>query len=242
MISPALEFSMLRGDRRGRCSQPARCHRLRRRIWSAARRAGRLPGSCPRSRRSPLLATSCTSQPASRHAEIDRTLALRPGWRRTRSEIHNSRVTVRAPSRANTRRAATACSAATTPPSPPRAAPQPDPLRPDPGRRRVGADAAPYAVRAPGRAGLSHGPRILPAQPRGQRPLDRQHLRDATGVRRRAPTSCRRHARTPGAGRAPSRMATPTWSPYGVSQYLIDQLAPLESARSVELKVYRGGT
>jgi hypothetical protein len=37
-------------------------------------------------------------------------------------------------------------------------------------------------------------------------------------------------------------MATPTWSPYGVSQYLIDQLAPLESARSVELKVYRGGT
>jgi carboxypeptidase C (cathepsin A) len=30
-------------------------------------------------------------------------------------------------------------------------------------------------------------------------------------------------------------------TPYGVSQYLIDQLAPLEAARSVELKVYRGG-
>jgi carboxypeptidase C (cathepsin A) len=30
-------------------------------------------------------------------------------------------------------------------------------------------------------------------------------------------------------------------TPYGVSQYLIDQLAPIESARPVELKVYRGG-
>jgi carboxypeptidase C (cathepsin A) len=30
-------------------------------------------------------------------------------------------------------------------------------------------------------------------------------------------------------------------TPYGVSQYLIDQLAPLETARPVELKVYRGG-
>jgi carboxypeptidase C (cathepsin A) len=30
-------------------------------------------------------------------------------------------------------------------------------------------------------------------------------------------------------------------TPYGVSQYLIDQLAPLEGARPVELKVYRGG-
>jgi carboxypeptidase C (cathepsin A) len=30
-------------------------------------------------------------------------------------------------------------------------------------------------------------------------------------------------------------------TPYGVSQYLIDQLAPLEAGRPVELKVYRGG-
>ena len=30
-------------------------------------------------------------------------------------------------------------------------------------------------------------------------------------------------------------------TPYGVSQYLIDQLAPLEGARPVELKLYRGG-
>ena len=30
-------------------------------------------------------------------------------------------------------------------------------------------------------------------------------------------------------------------TPYGVSQYLIDQLAPLEAARPVELKLYRGG-
>jgi len=30
-------------------------------------------------------------------------------------------------------------------------------------------------------------------------------------------------------------------TPYGVSQYLIDQLAPIEGARPVELKVYRGG-
>ena len=30
-------------------------------------------------------------------------------------------------------------------------------------------------------------------------------------------------------------------TPYAVSQYLADQLAPLEGARPVELKVYRGG-
>ena len=30
-------------------------------------------------------------------------------------------------------------------------------------------------------------------------------------------------------------------TPYGVSQYLIDQLAPIDTARPVELKVYRGG-
>jgi carboxypeptidase C (cathepsin A) len=30
-------------------------------------------------------------------------------------------------------------------------------------------------------------------------------------------------------------------TPYGVSQYLIDQLAPLDKARPVELKLYRGG-
>ena len=30
-------------------------------------------------------------------------------------------------------------------------------------------------------------------------------------------------------------------TPYGVSQYLIDQLAPIDGARPVELKVYRGG-
>jgi carboxypeptidase C (cathepsin A) len=30
-------------------------------------------------------------------------------------------------------------------------------------------------------------------------------------------------------------------TPYGVSQYLIDQMAPLEGARPVELKLYRGG-
>ena len=30
-------------------------------------------------------------------------------------------------------------------------------------------------------------------------------------------------------------------TPYGVSQYLIDQLAPLEGARPIELKLYRGG-
>ena len=30
-------------------------------------------------------------------------------------------------------------------------------------------------------------------------------------------------------------------TPYGVSQYLIDQMAPLERARPVELKLYRGG-
>jgi carboxypeptidase C (cathepsin A) len=30
-------------------------------------------------------------------------------------------------------------------------------------------------------------------------------------------------------------------TPYGVSQYLIDQLAPIDTGRPVELKVYRGG-
>ena len=30
-------------------------------------------------------------------------------------------------------------------------------------------------------------------------------------------------------------------TPYAVSRYLIDQLAPLEAARPVELKLYRGG-
>jgi carboxypeptidase C (cathepsin A) len=30
-------------------------------------------------------------------------------------------------------------------------------------------------------------------------------------------------------------------TPYGVSQYLIDQLAPIDGARPIELKVYRGG-
>ena len=30
-------------------------------------------------------------------------------------------------------------------------------------------------------------------------------------------------------------------TPYGVSQYLIDQLAPIDKARPIELKVYRGG-
>jgi carboxypeptidase C (cathepsin A) len=30
-------------------------------------------------------------------------------------------------------------------------------------------------------------------------------------------------------------------TPYGVSKYLIDQLAPIDTARPIELKVYRGG-
>jgi len=30
-------------------------------------------------------------------------------------------------------------------------------------------------------------------------------------------------------------------TPYGISRYLIDQLAPIDTARPIELKVYRGG-
>lgn len=46
---------------------------------------------------------------------------------------------------------------------------------------------------------------------------------------------------SPGMGVLITHGYTDLVTPYGVSQYLIDQLAPLEGARPVELKVYRGG-
>jgi carboxypeptidase C (cathepsin A) len=47
--------------------------------------------------------------------------------------------------------------------------------------------------------------------------------------------------RNPGLGVLVVHGYTDLVTPYGVSRYLIDQLAPLEKARPVELKVYRGG-
>lgn len=48
-------------------------------------------------------------------------------------------------------------------------------------------------------------------------------------------------ARNPALGVLVTHGYTDLVTPYGVSQYLIDQLAPIDKARPVELKVYRGG-
>jgi carboxypeptidase C (cathepsin A) len=51
----------------------------------------------------------------------------------------------------------------------------------------------------------------------------------------------RARARNPALGVLITHGYTDLVTPYGVSQYLIDQLAPLDKARPVELKLYRGG-
>src|SRR5262245_6586843 len=48
-------------------------------------------------------------------------------------------------------------------------------------------------------------------------------------------------AQTPALGALIAHGYTDLVTPYAVSQYLVDQLAPLEGARPVELKLYRGG-
>src|SRR5262245_4489596 len=48
-------------------------------------------------------------------------------------------------------------------------------------------------------------------------------------------------ARNPALGALIAHGYTDLVTPYAVSQYLVDQLAPLEGARPVELKLYRGG-
>ena len=48
-------------------------------------------------------------------------------------------------------------------------------------------------------------------------------------------------ARNPSLGVLVTHGYTDLVTPYGVSQYLIDQLAPLDGARPIALKVYRGG-
>ena len=47
--------------------------------------------------------------------------------------------------------------------------------------------------------------------------------------------------RNPGLGVLVTHGYTDVVTPYGISRYLIDQLAPIDKARPVELKVYRGG-
>jgi carboxypeptidase C (cathepsin A) len=47
--------------------------------------------------------------------------------------------------------------------------------------------------------------------------------------------------RNPGLGVLITHGYTDLVTPYGVSRYLIDQLAPIDKARAIELKVYRGG-
>ena len=51
----------------------------------------------------------------------------------------------------------------------------------------------------------------------------------------------RARARNPALGVLITHGYTDLVTPYGVSQYLMDQLAPIEGARPIEIKLYRGG-
>ena len=123
----------------------------------------------------------------------------------------------------------------------PGAAPQRDPLRSYPGWGRDGADARLHAIRP--RPSSATAPTWSTACS-----IARSADAGISAPRRRGrvsparSTSCR-PARThnPALGVLVTHGYTDLVTPYGVSQYLIDQMAPLEGARPVELKLYRGG-
>ena len=202
MISPALEFSMLRGDRYvplpAALALPSIAATHLERRDGPAGSLEILP-EVERFARSGYLVHLAAGVKG--NAEIDRTLARYTGLPATPIRDHNSRVTVRTFTHEYEKggdRVLSRYDATVTAPVPRRSEIRFDPILDG----AVSVLTPAFTQYARGRAGLSHRPRILPAQPRGQRPLGLRHLLDATGVRRRARRAADRTHALPGAGRA----------------------------------------
>ena len=240
LISPALEFSLLRGNAYALLPQVlvlpslAVAHlELRDGLQASLDTLPEIERFA-RERYLVHLAAGLKNDP-----EIDRTLARYTGLAPDLIRRDHSRVSVRTFTREYQRDSDRVLSRYDAAVERTGAAAQRGALRSDPGRGRGGADAGVHALCAR-RARLPHRPALLAAQSRCERALGLRH-----GTRQGFVGALDelQKARThnPALGVLIVHGYTDLVTPYGVSKYLIDQLAPIDTARPIELKVYRGG-